>query len=164
MSKIIKITENQYKSILKEDNEEYEIKVKWLFESGIEENIVLAFQLIASLKLDRHLLVDPYIGLFLFLKRFHQVETEDFSIEAMIEMTNMTYLDLGNYKLTSLPTSMKKLVNLKQLLLWRNKFEKTPEVIYKLKNLRIIDLGGNPISDEELHKLRTLLPNLEVQI
>lgn len=77
-------------------------------------------------------------------------------------LTNLKELHLNNNQLTSLPESIGKLTNLEKLVLHNNKLKTLPNSIGNLKKLERLDLVGNPISDEEVERIKKLFPNTEI--
>lgn len=82
--------------------------------------------------------------------------------EALKEPEKVCYLDLSNNNLTELPPQVLQFNNLHSLYLNNNKLKTLPEGIKSLKQLKLIDLTGNPIRLEEVEKIRELLPNTDV--
>ncbi|MCL4366626.1 leucine-rich repeat domain-containing protein [Patescibacteria group bacterium] len=82
--------------------------------------------------------------------------------EALKQSEDVCYLDLSNTNLASLPVDVLKLANLQSLYLNNNQLSSLPKSITQLKHLTTIDLTRNPISDSELKKLRTLMPNASI--
>jgi Leucine-rich repeat (LRR) protein len=80
--------------------------------------------------------------------------------ESIGALTNLRKLFLGRNKLQSLPESIGYLTELKSLNLEHNKLESLPDSIANLTNLEELVLTGNPISDEEMKRIKyELLPN-----
>jgi hypothetical protein len=67
-------------------------------------------------------------------------------------------------QLEVLPETIGELVNLEYLDLWRNQLHELPNSIGNLTQLRTIRLGENQLDKRELEKLKTLLPNCDIQI
>lgn len=101
------------------------------------------------------------------------------------QLTLLTRLDVHDSELTFLDPEIGKLQNLKILLLYNNKISFLPPEIGNLKNLEVIDLrdnqltflpeeignlvllrrlllGGNPISEAEIEKIKSLLPTTNI--
>ncbi|HRG58268.1 MAG TPA: leucine-rich repeat domain-containing protein [Bacteroidia bacterium] len=62
-----------------------------------------------------------------------------------------------------LPTTMGKLLNLELLDLWSNEIESFPDEIKSLTNLKYVDLRGIMMSDEHKSKIKSLLPQADIQ-
>ena len=85
------------------------------------------------------------------------------TLDAALKEPEKTYLlDLSHQGLVKLPEKVGQLTNLSELYLNNNKLTQLPPEIYHLKNLTILDLSGNPISTDEVQKVRKLLPNTQV--
>ncbi|KAJ3439310.1 hypothetical protein M0812_15335 [Anaeramoeba flamelloides] len=67
--------------------------------------------------------------------------------EAIKGLSRLTCLNFGGNELTELPEEMSQLVNLKELLLYENKFSYFPRVLTNLWNLEILDLNNNEIKE-----------------
>lgn len=76
--------------------------------------------------------------------------------------TQLTYLGLNRNKIEELPASIGNLQSLETLELWDNELYKIPDEIGNLKNLKVIELRGILFSDDEVHRLDSLLPNAKV--
>jgi len=73
-------------------------------------------------------------------KRFTSID------EALKEEEVACILDLSGQNINSLPNSITKLANLKQIILNKNNFTKFPELLFSIKTLSSIDLSGNKLS------------------
>lgn len=71
-------------------------------------------------------------------------------------------LNLSNNKLSQIPESIGNLKKLKILTLSGNNLQKLPSSIKNCTSLRYIYLLNNPISDEEMKKIKSLLPGCQV--
>ena len=74
---------------------------------------------------------------------------------------NLTFLNFGGNKLTSLPTTLGQLIKLRSLLMWDNKLKSLPTELGKLHNLRLFNMHHNklttiPTECGQLSNLRTL--------
>jgi Leucine-rich repeat (LRR) protein len=85
------------------------------------------------------------------------------SLEGIEYLTNLVWLRLSNNQLISLK-GIKNLTNLKWLGLSNNKLTTLPEGIENLTNLKELYLSDNPISDEEIERIKELLPNTKISI
>ena len=61
--------------------------------------------------------------------------------------SSVTWLNLNDNELETLPASIKEMQNLKTLVLSGNKFKKIPEEILALEHIENLDLGGNKIKE-----------------
>jgi len=75
---------------------------------------------------------------------------------------DVEHLYLDNNQLTSLPTEIGNLVNLKCLYLYNNKLTSLPTEIGNLEKLERLGLRNNHIPKEEIEKLKELLPNCKI--
>lgn len=82
--------------------------------------------------------------------------------DALKEPNYVCYLDLSKKGLTELPPEVLQFPKLKSLYLNFNKIVTLPDEIVKLQDLTSIDLTGNPISFEEIQRLRKLLPKASI--
>ncbi len=70
---------------------------------------------------------------------------------------------LENNPITKIPNEIYLAQKLRLLSLRNNKITTIPETISELPELALLDLRGNPISQEEIEKLRALLPGCEIK-
>lgn len=84
--------------------------------------------------------------------------------EALKNPLQVCYLDLSRQNLTELPEEILRFINLRSLYLNFNKITTLPEEIRNLKNLTLIDLTGNPITNNEVEKIRKLLPDADIVV
>jgi Leucine-rich repeat (LRR) protein len=83
--------------------------------------------------------------------------------ESIGNLNNLEKLYLEGNKLTSLPESIGNLNNLEWLFLEGNQLSTLPESIKNLKNtLEYLSLVGNPISEVEKAKIKSWLPNTNI--
>lgn len=61
-------------------------------------------------------------------------------------LEHIEVLDLSNNNLTTLPSSIGDMRNLRKLILRNNKLNTLPATISACKNLQEIDITGNPIT------------------
>ena len=73
-------------------------------------------------------------------------------------------LVLADNELNELPKNFGVLAKLEVLDLSNNNITKLPSSIAKLSNLKAIKLVGNPISQEELFRIKTLLPSAVIEL
>ncbi len=109
-------------------------------------------------------LLDPRIGelknvkqLYLGANKFESIPEELFSL------TNLEQLLLDSNNLIEIPPAIGKLESLMFLILNGNKIEKLPNEISNLKRLLYIDLSDNPISEEEIERIKKLIPRCEIR-
>ena len=77
-------------------------------------------------------------------------------------LTSLEVLNLSNNDLRQIPSEISMLKNLKILTLSGNKLENLPESIKNCDKLKHLYLVNNPISEVELKKIKTHLPNCQV--
>ena len=82
--------------------------------------------------------------------------------ESLTQLQNLFYVYLKNNQIKTLPQSIAQLQKLRTLYLDNNRLTSLPEGIAQLKGLRTLSLKGNPISAEELQKIREWLPGCNV--
>lgn len=73
-------------------------------------------------------------------------------------------LDLSNNRLEKLPYSFYRMKRLEHLNLSKNKFTELPRNIHRLKKLKTLNLAGNPIGDDEIERLRNILPHVQIEL
>ena len=78
-------------------------------------------------------------------------------------LTNLRVLSFYKTNLTELPDWIGNLTNLTKLYLNRNNLTRLPESIGNLTNLNILGFADNPISESELERLKSLLPNCKLR-
>jgi hypothetical protein len=74
--------------------------------------------------------------------------------ESIGNLVNLTKLELDNNQLQTLPESIGNLAKLSYLRLSNNHFSSVPECLFRLSNNCEIDLKGNPLSEEEIARVR----------
>jgi len=79
----------------------------------------------------------------------------------MERLNNLTELSLMNNSLVTIPFEIGQLKNLKVLNLSYNKLQSLPIEIEQLINLEYFDLRGNLLNENDLKKLKWLLPATE---
>lgn len=82
--------------------------------------------------------------------------------ESFGNLENLRDLYLNENEIISLPESIGGLKNLLYLDLSYNNLTTLPKNIRKLQNLEFLYLRGNPMSQEYVDRLRTLLPNCKI--
>ncbi|ENO71805.1 leucine rich repeat protein [Leptospira interrogans serovar Valbuzzi str. Valbuzzi] len=78
------------------------------------------------------------------------------------QLKNLQMLDLSHNQFTALPREIGQLQSLTELYLQYNQLVTLPDEIIQLQNLRKLTLYENPISQQELNKIRKLLPNCQI--
>lgn len=104
---------------------------------------------------------------------------------AFANLQKLTYLKIGNYRLTAFPKVIFKLKNLKKLYasccriaalpeelgqlqalekihLHGNRISKIPAVLAQLPNLKHFNIGYNDLPKSEVERLKALLPNVKL--
>lgn len=81
----------------------------------------------------------------------------------MQALRKLRVLQVSNNKLTYLPKSIGSLTRLEVLDLSYNQLTQLPPAIAKLTNLKALKLTGNPISNEELIRIKLWLPNTVIE-
>ena len=98
-------------------------------------------------------------SLRMLLLRYHYLETIP---EELLDLSNLEYLDLRFNKLSAIPTQLGGLKKLAVLDLSNNRINHIPDDISQLSGLKRIVLFGNSLSEEEIGKIRKLLPTTEI--
>lgn len=79
------------------------------------------------------------------------------------DLRNLEYLNLDRNNLTRLPEGLGRLEHLRWLRINGNRLTALPQDLTGLaKSLTILYLKGNPLPDEEKHRLRSALPECEI--
>ena len=78
------------------------------------------------------------------------------------KLTNLRDLFLRDNQLTRLPESIGKLTNLYRLEIQNNQLTRLPKSLGQLTNLRYFHLQNNPLTSRTKHRIRHLLPNVEI--
>jgi Leucine-rich repeat (LRR) protein len=79
------------------------------------------------------------------------------------KMTSLEVLVIENNPLSRLPFSIYQLRNLRILSLRGTRVDRLPDSISQLENLTILDLRGTLVNQEEIEKLKALLPGCEIR-
>jgi Leucine-rich repeat (LRR) protein len=72
-------------------------------------------------------------------------------------LSNLVYLGLNRNVLVDLPPTIGMLSSLEIFELWDNELEVIPDEISQLKNLKVLELRGILFTDEEQHRIDTLV-------
>lgn len=75
----------------------------------------------------------------------------------------LVLLNASNSNLIELPDWIGTLTELRQIDVSDNKLTSLPEELGFLVNLQVLDLRGNPLPQEEVDKIRKLLPQTDVK-
>jgi Leucine-rich repeat (LRR) protein len=78
-------------------------------------------------------------------------------------LKNLEVLILENNPITSIPSQIYMAKKLRMISFRNNKLTNIPETITELKELALLDLRGNPIQQEEIDKLKALLPDCQIK-
>ncbi len=78
-------------------------------------------------------------------------------------LPELEVLIIENNPLESIPFTIYKAQKLRILSLRGNKISRLPDSISQLEHLSILDLSGNPVSQQEIEKLKILLPGCEIR-
>jgi Leucine-rich repeat (LRR) protein len=79
------------------------------------------------------------------------------------QLQNLSSLNYSFNKLDTMPDEIANLKNLKVLSLAHNNYKQPPSSVLKLTQLQILDLTGNPISSDEIGRIKELLPRTVVR-
>lgn len=82
--------------------------------------------------------------------------------EFLEQLTQIESLFLTYNLLSTFPNSVLKLNNLKHLHLGGNQICRIPKTIKNLQNLEVLSLSGNLIPEEEIEKLKLILPDCKI--
>lgn len=77
-------------------------------------------------------------------------------------LRNLTTINLISNQLTTLPPEIGTLTNLSELMLSNNNITSLPDSIANLKNLKTLMLEGNKLSNTEMTKIKSELPNTNI--
>jgi len=146
----ILLNEKHFRLLFESDDFSKELsEIKRLIESGLEENINLAFQIgegmetyISNFNMFR-LISDNY-GSLLNLIRIRKTDT---MTQKLLNLFDTTVLRLSGHNLFRLPLNLDKLKNLQILNLSSNDFSKFPIELCNLPNLKYVLLNNNQISE-----------------
>lgn len=78
------------------------------------------------------------------------------------QLSKLEYLDYADNDLDTMPNEIANLKNLKYLSLANNKYRSVPDSVVSLKQLGALDLSGNPLSPEEVERVRKAMPNTTI--
>ena len=79
------------------------------------------------------------------------------------QMSKLKQLDVSNNKMTGMPAEIGQLSNLETLNYSYNNIDGLPNELANLKNnLKEFNLTGNPLSQTQITKLKTTLPNTNI--
>ncbi len=79
------------------------------------------------------------------------------------QMSKLKQLDVSYNKMTGMPAEIGQLSNLETLNYSYNNIDGLPNELANLKNnLREFNLKGNPLSQDQINKLKTSLPNTNI--
>ena len=76
----------------------------------------------------------------------------------LTQLENLEELFLQRNALTTLPSEIERLKNLVYLDVQENQIISFPEEVQALESLKVLDFRGNPMEEEEIQKLKELLP------
>ena len=79
------------------------------------------------------------------------------------ELINLRELNLSSNQITEIPPEIGKLTNLKYLYLHNNKIVDVPKGLGNLTNLYNLTIYNNKLSNEEINKIKILLPNARIK-
>lgn len=79
------------------------------------------------------------------------------------QLSQLQYLDLGHNQITALPDIFANLTQLRKLYLTRDELETLPDSILQLNQLQELDLRGTDIPQTEVARIRTSLPNTNIE-
>lgn len=79
------------------------------------------------------------------------------------QMSKLKVLDVSYNKMTGMPAEIGQLSNLESLNYSQNNITGLPNELSKLKNnLKEFNLAGNPLSQDQMSKIKELLPNTNI--
>ena len=87
---------------------------------------------------------------------FHRAELVHLPPE-IGKLTELVYLSLNRNVLEDLPPTIGQLNKLEILELWDNELDDVPNEISDLQNLKLLELRGILFTDEELHRIDSLV-------
>ncbi|MEJ1241462.1 leucine-rich repeat domain-containing protein [Chryseolinea sp. T2] len=82
--------------------------------------------------------------------------------DAIFSLEKLEELDLSNNQIQTLPAAIQSLSNLRTLALNDNSIKTLPAEIFQLKKLQRLYIKGNPISAEELARIKSAMRKVEV--
>ena len=71
-------------------------------------------------------------------------------------------LHIYNNRITSIPSDIINLKNLKFLFIHDNNIEEIPDDMERMKNLIFIKIDGNPLKEGQIEKLKKMLPKCQI--
>lgn len=162
----VRLTENQYSSLLKEDTSLN--KLFSLITTGDKDNIELAFQLgegmesyVKGFSLDSF--IQQNFGELIEIATWggYNRGQLDFTKNQLVKMFNDYHLDLSNEDIKTMPKNIQTLNNITSIDLRGNLLEEFPHEILKMKNLEELILSINNIKNipnniDQLENLRFL--------
>ncbi|MDH3784958.1 MAG: leucine-rich repeat domain-containing protein, partial [Acidobacteriota bacterium] len=80
------------------------------------------------------------------------------------QLSALEVLDLSGNRIIGVPGNIGQMTQLRKLDLANNRIERLPDEISRLQSLKSLSLKGNPISDQELSRIRRLLPNCKIKM
>ncbi len=94
-----------------------------------------------------------------YIKKLTINSIEDYNLiqDKLYTLSALEYLSFGSLGLSSLPPKFEQLQQLKELILFENQFEKFPQEIENMVNLRSIHISSNPFTKDN-----TQQPNEDV--
>ncbi len=81
-----------------------------------------------------------------------------------IRSSPLVHLDWGQAGLERIPEEVFALGGLRELLLDGNRLARIPDEVARLRELRLLDLRGNPLPPEEQERVKRLLPESALRI
>lgn len=79
------------------------------------------------------------------------------------QMSKLETIDTSYIQMTGVPAEIGQLKNLRSLNLSNNLIMNLPNELANIKaNLKDLDLSGNPLSQEEINRLKQWLPNTNI--
>ena len=88
---------------------------------------------------------------------------EDFP-DILLRMPHLEHISLGENALQGIPIDIDLIKNLKVLSLWGNVLAHFPASLGNLEHLEILDLLHNEMTVDEQDMLKTLLPNVQMNL
>jgi hypothetical protein len=101
--------------------------------------------------------------------RLHSIQKINISHNKLTElskeigsMRKLQILDASNNLLLTVPKGLTNLTNLEELNLKNNQLTELPLLLFKLKKLKVLNLQNNKFSEEEKHRIQSILIDTKI--